>query len=89
MKLIPLVLLAVCANMACTTTAQGPYGNNPAAGHYLDTRGFKLYYETYGQGIPLLLLHGNGGSINNMSNQIPYFAANNFHVIAVDTRAHR
>jgi pimeloyl-ACP methyl ester carboxylesterase len=63
------------------------YGDNPAAGHYLDTRGFKLYYEVYGQGEPLLLLHGNGGSISSMGNQIPYFSKY-YRVIAIDTRTH-
>ena len=88
MKRTPLLFLILFANLACTISAQVPYGNNPAAGHTLHTRGFNMYYESYGQGIPLLLLHGNGGSIGNMANQIPYFAANSFHVIAVDTRAH-
>ncbi len=50
------------------------YGNNPKAGHYANVRGFKMYYEIYGKGEPLLLIHGNGGSINNFSGQISYFA---------------
>ncbi len=62
------------------------YGNNPAAGHYLPTRGIRLYYESYGKGEPLLLFHGNGGSIASMSNQIPYFSSH-YRVIAIDTRA--
>ncbi len=83
-KLLFLIALAMLAN---TLAAQTPYGNNPAAGHYFDARGFKLYYETYGQGEPLLLLHGNGGSIVNMANQIPFFSEH-YKVIAIDTRAH-
>jgi pimeloyl-ACP methyl ester carboxylesterase len=63
------------------------YGDNPAAGHYLDTRGFKMYYETYGQGAPLLMLHINGGSMKVFSNQIPFFSQH-YQVIAVDTRSH-
>ncbi len=80
-------LLIALAMLTNNLTAQTPYGNNPAAGHYFDARGFKLYYETYGQGEPLLLLHGNGGSIVNMANQIPFFAEH-YKVIAIDTRAH-
>jgi pimeloyl-ACP methyl ester carboxylesterase len=83
MKWIALLLLV---SIATSATAQ-QYGNNPAAGHYLGTRGLRLYYESYGQGEPLLLFHGNGGSIANMSNQIPFFSAH-YRVIAVDTRAH-
>jgi pimeloyl-ACP methyl ester carboxylesterase len=66
--------------------SQVNYGNNPAAGHFLHTRGFKMYYETYGHGAPLLMLHVNGGSINVFSNQIPYFSKR-YRVIAVDSRA--
>ena len=67
--------------------AQAPYGGNEKAGHYLATRGIHLYYEVYGEGKPVLMLHGNGGSISNMGNQIPFFAQQ-YRVIAVDTRAH-
>jgi pimeloyl-ACP methyl ester carboxylesterase len=67
--------------------AQVHYGNNDSAGHYLNTRGFKMYYEIYGSGEPLLFIHGNGGDIYNFSNNIPYFAKH-YKVIAVDSRAH-
>jgi pimeloyl-ACP methyl ester carboxylesterase len=62
------------------------YGHNAAAGHTCQLPGVKLYYETYGQGEPLLLLHGNGESINSFRRQIDAFATH-FRVIAVDTRA--
>lgn len=77
-------LLMVLINFGAT--AQIKYGDNKAAGHYLKTRGIKLYYETYGQGEPLVLLHINGGSIKLFENQIPYFAKK-YKVIAVDSRA--
>src|SRR5258708_1334442 len=93
-RLLALILLAGIAQTAFaqtapaqTTPARISYGNNKAAGHYLDTRGFRLYYEIYGQGSPLLFIHGNGGSINNFSNNIPFFAKS-YRVIAVDSRAH-
>jgi len=63
-----------------------PFGTNNSAGKQLNIRGIRLYYETYGQGEPLLLIHGNGGSINNFQHQIPFFSAN-YQVIAVDSRA--
>jgi pimeloyl-ACP methyl ester carboxylesterase len=62
------------------------YGRNSAAGHYLETRGFKMYYETYGKGEPLLIIHGNGGSINNFLYQIPYFSQK-YQVIVADSRS--
>lgn len=63
-----------------------PYGNNPAAGKYQPVNSIRLYYETYGQGPPLLLLHGNGGSLEAFRKNIPYFAKR-YRVIAVDSRA--
>jgi pimeloyl-ACP methyl ester carboxylesterase len=63
-----------------------PYGTNKAAGKYYEIRGFKMYAETYGQGKPLLIIHGNGGSIANFVFQIPYFAKK-YRVIIADSRA--
>lgn len=62
------------------------YGNNSQTGKYVNNRGFKMYYETYGTGEPLLIIHGNGGSINNFIYQIPYFAKN-YKVIVADSRS--
>jgi pimeloyl-ACP methyl ester carboxylesterase len=64
-----------------------PYGNNPAVGKYADINGFKMYYEEYGQGEPLVLIHGNGGSIALMGYQIEYFSKN-FRCIIADSRGH-
>jgi pimeloyl-ACP methyl ester carboxylesterase len=61
------------------------YGDNDSAGHYTEANGIKLYYETYGEGKPLLLLHGNSGSIVQFSEQIIPFSKH-YKVIAVDTR---
>lgn len=62
------------------------YGRNKAVGKYVKTRGINLYYETYGEGEPLLIIHGNGGSINNFIYQIPYFEKH-YKVILADSRA--
>ncbi len=62
------------------------YGSNPKAGYYVHVNGIELYYEVYGSGHPLLLMHGNGGSIYAFRYQIPAFAKH-FKVIAVDSRA--
>ena len=64
-----------------------PYGNNAAVGKYYSIRGINMYTETYGQGQPLLFIHGNGGSINNFIYQIPYFSKY-YKVISVDSRGH-
>ena len=63
------------------------YGKNKAVGKYYNIRGFKMYVEIYGQGKPILFIHGNGGSINNFTKQIPYFSQK-YKVIIADSRAH-
>lgn len=35
-----------------------PYGANISAGNYVQTQDAKIYYEVYGQGQPVVLLHG-------------------------------
>ena len=52
------------------------YGDNKDAGSYTVLNGVKLYYEIYGRGDPLVLLHGNGGNIEGMKYQIEYFSKN-------------
>lgn len=49
--------------------AQIKYGSNN--GKYLTIKGTKIYYEEYGEGIPLLLIHGGFGSIIDFENVIP------------------
>ena len=78
-----ILVTSIVAGFAQTDTIT--YGSNAQAGRYATVNGISLYYETYGSGEPLLLLHGNGGSINAFSNQIPFFEKH-FRVIAVDSR---
>jgi pimeloyl-ACP methyl ester carboxylesterase len=62
------------------------YGKNEKVGRYVKTRGFNMYYETYGKGEPMLIVHGNGGSIKDFLYQIPFFSQN-YKVIVADSRA--
>jgi pimeloyl-ACP methyl ester carboxylesterase len=80
-----LLLLAFCLSSVYGQPNAVVYGNNPQAGHYALVNGINLYYETYGSGKPLILFHGNGGSINAFKYQIPYFEKL-YKVIAVDSR---
>lgn len=61
------------------------YGNNKNAGDYIVENGVKIYYEIYGEGAPLVLIHGNGGNIAYMKPQIEYFAKK-YKVIVMDCR---
>jgi pimeloyl-ACP methyl ester carboxylesterase len=78
-------LLALCTNAQQETTIK--YGDNKEAGGYKEINGIKMYYEIYGSGKPLVLLHGSGGSIRNAKPKIDYFK-HYFKVIAIDSRAH-
>jgi len=65
-----------------------PYGSNPAAGKTFAHDGVTLYYEVYGQGEPLVVIHGNGGSIGMLAAQIAFFRSR-YRVIAMDSRDQR
>lgn len=80
---LSLMFTVVCA---AAQASQIHYGNNPHAGKYYKVRGINMYCEIYGKGKPLLMIHGNGGSIEAFSKNIPYFSKN-YKVIAVDSRA--
>jgi len=60
-------------------------GYDKNKGNFIECNNIDIYYETYGKGEPLLLLHGNGQSISSFSEQIPEYSKH-FKVIAVDTR---
>ncbi len=65
-----------------------PYGDNPKAGKYINVGDAKLYYEVYGSGKPLLLLHGDTfGYISEFDQYIPLLAKH-FKVIAAGMRGH-
>ena len=54
---------------------------------YVKVNDINLYYEKYGTGKPLLLLHGGSSSLESFMCQAAFFAKK-YRVIAVDTRGH-
>jgi pimeloyl-ACP methyl ester carboxylesterase len=65
-----------------------PYGNNSVAGHYVQTKDAKIYYEVYGKGQPVVLLHGGlFGSTIEMTDFINRLK-DDYQVIAISTRGH-
>jgi len=67
--------------------ASVPYGNNAAVGKYAHVNGIKMYYEIYGSGAPLVLIHGNSDSIAGLAAQIDCFSKY-YKVIVADSRGH-
>ena len=58
------------------------------ANGYSEVNGLKMYYEVYGKGKPLVLIHGGGSTIQtSFEKVIPLFAKNR-RVIAVELQAH-
>ncbi|RYY70718.1 MAG: alpha/beta hydrolase [Chitinophagaceae bacterium] len=62
------------------------YGDNKKVGKYANVNGIKLYYEVYGQGAPLVILHGNGGSIGSAGSHMGELIKK-YKVIGIDSRA--
>lgn len=54
---------------------------------YFDQDDCQLHYEEYGQGAPLVLVHGLGSSVRDWEYQIPVLARH-YRVIALDVRGH-
>ncbi len=81
------VLLVACLSSwpAVARPAEAPAAT-PAAGQTLAFRGIRLYYETAGQGPPLLLLHGGAGNGMQFEKQRDEFARSHT-VIIPDCRA--
>lgn len=65
-----------------------PYGANAAVGNYVETDDAKIYYEVYGEGTPLAVLHGGiFGSTIEMADFINKLK-DDYQVIAISTRGH-
>lgn len=87
---LALVVMALCHatskipnRMKTKTTVQQNFSTG-----YAEVNGLKMYYEVYGQGQPIVLIHGGGSTIQtNFEKVIPLLAATR-KVIAVELQAH-
>ena len=75
-------LFIVVLSLSQSLSAQIPYGSNH--GQYITVKGTRIYYEEYGKGTPLLLLHGGFGSIKDYKNVIGPLSTK-YRVIAMDS----
>lgn len=65
-----------------------PYGANEKAGKYVQAGDARIYYEVYGAGQPIVLLHGGGfGATIEMADFIDKLKPN-YQAIAISTRGH-
>ncbi|NJK85040.1 MAG: alpha/beta hydrolase [Bacteroidales bacterium] len=63
------------------------FGFSERNGRYLNTGDAKIYYEVYGQGQPVVLLHGGYGYIDGFKQYIPVLSKE-FKVIAIASRGY-
>ena len=75
------IFFLIIATISLNVSAQKLHEN----GKYVDVNGVKLFYEVYGEGEPLLMIHGNGGSFACFENQVAEFSKH-FKVVLVDCR---
>lgn len=82
------------ANLTITPTDSSsqsqkiPYGDNAQAGKYFNVGDANIYYEIYGQGKPLVMLHGGVyGYIDEFESFIKRLSEN-YQVICIATRGH-
>lgn len=95
-----LVILLCCLFATSALQAQRQLGSKPMSngqpgiagksfdhieGTYVVVNGINMYYEQYGEGEPILLIHGNGGSTASFDGQIA-FLSRKFKVIVADSR---
>jgi pimeloyl-ACP methyl ester carboxylesterase len=91
--IVVLMVALVVAVYALNGAATGRFGfcvwkaisSNAHGGQYLNINNVRIYFETYGRGQPVLVLHGGLGS--DMHYQIRALAKERL-VIAADSRAH-
>ena len=83
--LLTAILLIPSFAKAQSRSNEPAYGNILSNGRSLIINGAKQYFEVYGQGEPLVLIHGNGGNIGYMKPQIKFFARK-YKVIVMDCR---
>lgn len=63
-------------------------GANNFRSGYAEVNGLLMYYEIYGQGKPLVMIHGGGSTIQTSFNNIIPLLSGHRQVIAMDLQAH-
>jgi pimeloyl-ACP methyl ester carboxylesterase len=65
-----------------------PYGNNTASGHYVQSGDAKIYYEVYGKGKPVFILHGGGVGTPYEMGIIIDQLRENYQTVVISSRGH-
>jgi pimeloyl-ACP methyl ester carboxylesterase len=87
MKTFQIASLILLATNLGLMSQDIPYGLNEKNGKFVNTGDAKIYYEVYGQGQPIVLLHGGFGYIDGFKKYIPVLSKN-YKIIAIATRGY-
>jgi len=66
---------------------EAPTLPKPARSGYAPVNNVKIWYAEFGQGSPVVLLHGGLGNSNTWGSQVPALAGR-YRVIVLDSRGH-
>jgi len=83
-----LILAACLENKANTNMANTKIDNLAFKSGYSDVNGLKMYYEIYGEGKPLILIHGGGSTVQTTFGRVIPMLAKHRKLIAVELQAH-
>jgi len=96
--IIQLLIMPIFRSLSCNNPAQTKIDRNPIKTRtmdkqffqrgYSEVNGIKMYYEIYGQGEPIVLLHGGGSTIGSSFGRIIPLLAAHFKVIAPELQNH-
>ncbi len=87
MRKIAIIVLCICLTFSLHAQHKVDINGLEGMGYYLETDWGTTYYEVFGEGQPLLILHGNGGSAKGKHHMVKEFATDHL-VIAMDARCH-
>lgn len=85
------ILIFTCFSSAADlwmTLPPTPDLPKPIKSGYAPVNDIRMWYAIFGNGKPVLLLHGGLGNSNYWGNLIPALVQNNFRVIVADSRGH-
>ena len=58
----------------------------PAASGYVENENARIWFASFGDGRPVLLLHGGLGNAGNWGHQVPSLIAAGYRAVVIDSR---
>jgi pimeloyl-ACP methyl ester carboxylesterase len=87
-KRILFALLSLLMMVSCREEKTADPVSTPVESGHADINGLRMYYEIYGEGKPLVLIHGGGSTIQTSFGRLIPHLARNRKLIAMELQAH-